>query len=87
MSLLTHTSLFVPVMCLGVFDFSVEESLTPSVIHQKRMNDSFKRSSLLAEQLQEYELAKEGGYLGLEGYVNFSEVDLSTLVTVRMMCT
>ncbi|XP_065911653.1 folliculin-interacting protein 2-like isoform X2 [Dysidea avara] len=62
----------------GVFDFSVEESLTPSVIHQKRMNDSFKRSSLLAEQLQEYELAKEGGYLGLEGYVNFSEVDLST---------
>ena len=37
-----------------------------------------KRSSLLAEQLQEYELAKEGGYLGLQDYVNFAEVDLST---------
>jgi len=48
------------------------------MIRQKRMDE--KRSSLLAEQLQEYELAKEGGYLGLESYVNFSEVDLSTLV-------
>lgn len=63
-----------------MFDFSVEESLPPSVIHQKRVHETYKRSSLLAEQLQEYELAREGGYLGLEGYVNFSEVDLSTLV-------
>ena len=65
------------VTCLA-FDFPVEESLPPSMIRQKRMDE--KRSSLLAEQLQEYELAKEGGYLGLESYVNFSEVDLSTLV-------
>ena len=63
------------------FDFPVEESLQPSLInqHEPAEEKSYnKRSSLLAEQLQEYELAKEGGYLGLQHYVNFTEVDLST---------
>jgi len=66
-----------------VFDFPVDDSLPPSMIRQKRIDETYKRSSLLAEQLQEYELAKEGGYLGLDSYVNFTEVDLSTLV---IMC-
>ena len=47
--------------------------------HELAKESSYnKRSSLLAEMLQEYELAKEGGYLGLQHYVKFTEVDLST---------
>lgn len=63
-----------------MFDFPVEESLHPSVIrHHKPVEDATqKRSSLLAEQLEKYELAKEGGYLGLHEYVSYTEVDLST---------
>lgn len=63
------------------FDFPVEESLQPSLLRQHESTEDrshSKRSSLLADQLQEYQLAKEGGYLGLQDYVNFTEVDLST---------
>ena len=65
----------------GMFNFSVEESLPPSLIHHRTPAEDGtynKRSSLLAEQLEEYKLAKEGGYLGLQDYVNFTEVNLST---------
>ena len=66
----------------GVFDFPIEESLPPSLISHRRTpaedGTYNRRSSLLAEQLQEYKLAKEGGYLGLQDYANFAEVDLST---------
>ena len=65
----------------NAFDFSVEQALQPSLMHQHESAEESsynKRSSLLAEMLQEYELAKEGGYLGLQHNVGFTEVDLST---------
>lgn len=77
----SHQLTYTGICSGGAFGFPVEESLPPSLLchHEPEEDGSYnKRSSLLAEQLQEYELAKESGYLGLQDYINFMEVDLST---------